>query len=307
VPGDAERLLQVVWNLLSNAVKFTPRGGRVQVRLERVNSHIEIIVSDTGIGIPAAFLPHLFQRFRQAEAGTTRRHGGLGLGLAIVRHLVEMHGGTSHAASDGEGCGATFRVKLPLMIVHAERHPEQARVHPRVGIGSAMGTSVGSGQNAGEGAGADQGLGLRQGLSLGEGAQGEGATEAEVSVHGIHVLAVDDDRDALGLLRDILEAAGATVTLANSAAAALDALHRLRPHVLIADLGMPEVDGLELIARVRKLPDPDLSGTPAAALTAYARSDDRARSLRAGFGMHLAKPIDPGELIAAVTALARRR
>ena len=177
VSGDPGRLQQVVWNLLSNAVKFTPKNGRVQVRLERVNSHVEIVVSDTGIGIRPDFLPYVFERFRQAEAGTTRKTGGLGLGLAIVRHIVEMHGGTVEASSAGEGQGATFRVRLPLMIVQPEA-VEPRREHPRTERREAL-----------------TGLG---------------------DLSGIHVLAIDDEEDALNLLRVVLETAGAEVTTVNS-------------------------------------------------------------------------------------------
>ena len=269
VSGDGDRLQQVVWNLLSNAIKFTPRGGRIQVRLERVNSHVEIVISDTGIGIPPAFLAHIFERFRQAEGGTTRQHGGLGLGLAIARHIVEMHGGTIHAASEGEGKGATFRVVLPIAIVHHEPYLERVRVHPRV--------------------------------------EASAAESSAIDLVGTHVLAVDDDRDALALFRDILHAAGAQVTAVNTAAAALERLVADRPHVLIADIGLPLMDGFELIARVRELQDPDLRLIPAAALTAYARSEDRAKVLRSGFEMHLTKPVKPAELVAAVASLARRR
>jgi PAS domain S-box-containing protein len=269
VSGDPDRLQQVAWNLLSNAVKFTPRDGRIQVRLERVNSQVEIVMSDTGIGIPPEFLPHIFERFSQAESGTTRRHGGLGLGLAIARHIVEMHGGTIHAASDGEGKGSTFRVKLPLMIVHSEKHAEPHRVHPR-GAGAAEPITI-------------------------------------PALKGVTVLAVDDDHDALLMLRQILESAGATVQAAGSAAQALDELAVARPDVLVSDIGMPAMDGFELIERIRHSTDPGLRDLPAAALTAYARSEDRAKALRSGFDLHLAKPIDPAELVAAVGALARQR
>ena len=269
VSGDPDRLQQVMWNLLSNAVKFTPRGGRVQVRLQRVNSHIEISVSDTGVGIRADFLPHLFERFRQADSTTTRAHGGLGLGLAIARQIVELHGGTIHALSGGEGKGATFRVELPVMIVHpAAAVVAEPRIHPR--------------------------------------------TEIRVTkidnraLLDVRVLAVDDDADALTLVREILETAGAQVLTAASAAAALSVLEEQSPDVLISDLGMTGMDGFELIQRVRKLTN-KVKDIPAAALTAYARSEDRARALQTGFEMHLAKPIDPSELIAAVASLARRR
>jgi PAS domain S-box-containing protein len=267
VSGDPDRLQQVVWNLLTNAVKFTPKGGRVQVRLERVNSHTEITVSDTGIGIRPDFLPYVFERFRQAEGGTTRTAGGLGLGLAIVRHIVEMHGGTVHAASPGEGAGATFRVRLPLMIVHQEiadnrrEHPRTERLEPLRGLGD---------------------------------------------LHGIRVVAVDDEDDALMLLRVVLEAAGAEVTTVASPFTALERIEAVLPHVLVLDLGMPGMDGFELIRRIRASTNPAIRDVPAAALTAFARSEDRTKALRSGFEMHLAKPVDPGELVASVATLVRR-
>ncbi|MEP6916989.1 MAG: ATP-binding protein, partial [Acidobacteriota bacterium] len=267
IAGDPERLQQVLWNLVSNAVKFTARNGKVQIRLSRVNSHVELAVSDTGIGIPPEFLPHIFERFRQADSGTTRERGGLGLGLAISRHLIEMHGGTIHAASGGAGQGATLRVKLPLMIVHPDVDPEK-REHPHT---SSPGLDI-----------------------------------PVPNLHGVRVFAVDDDRDALRLVREILEAAGAEVFTADSAAEALDGLAAARPDVLIADLGMPRMDGFELIARIRRRADPMVRDLPAAALTAYARSEDRAKALRSGFQIHLSKPIDPGELMAAIAALTRR-
>ena len=214
--GDPGRLQQVVWNLVSNAVKFTPKKGRVQVRLERVNSHVEIVVSDTGMGIRPDFLPYVFERFRQAEAGTTRKTGGLGLGLAIVRHIVEMHGGTVEASSAGEGKGATFRVRLPLMIVHPDA-VETRREHPRTERREAL-----------------TGLG---------------------DLSGIRVLAIDDEEDALTLLRVVLETAGAEVTTFGSPLTALERIAEVKPQVLVVDLGMPEMDGFELITRVRKSPD----------------------------------------------------
>ncbi|HEY8550642.1 MAG TPA: PAS domain S-box protein [Vicinamibacterales bacterium] len=267
VSGDPDRLQQVVWNLLTNAVKFTPKRGRVQVRLERVNSHVEIVVSDTGVGISPDFLPYVFDRFRQGEAGTTRRTGGLGLGLAIVRHIVEMHGGTVHAASLGEGQGATFRVQLPLMIVHPESF-EGSREHPRTERFQPM-------------------------AALG-------------SLHGVRVLAVDDEFDALTLLRVVLESAGALVTTVSSASEALDRLRAESPDAMIVDLGMPEMDGCELIRQIRSAANPRIRDVPAAALTAFVRSEDRTRALRSGFEMHLAKPVDPMELVASVATLVRR-
>jgi CheY-like chemotaxis protein len=271
VSGDPDRLRQIVWNLLSNAVKFTPKHGRVQVRVERMNSSVEIVVSDTGIGIAPDFLPHIFERFRQGDSGPTRQHGGLGLGLAIVRTLVELHGGTAHATSGGEGHGATFRVRLPLRIVHPDWQPEARTVDPR-----------------------------RTAITP--------LTPANLPrLDGTHVLAVDDDLDALRLLKEILESVGASVTTATSARAALEIVNSDRPDVVVADLGLPTVDGFELIRRLRASSDAAVRDLPAAALTAYARSEDRARALQNGFEMHLAKPVDPAELIAAVKALTRRR
>jgi len=267
VSGDPDRLQQVVWNLLSNAVKFTPRGGRVQIRVQRVDSCIEIGVSDTGEGIRADFLPHVFERFRQADGGITRKTGGLGLGLSIVRHIVEMHGGSVHVASDGEGHGATFSVRLPLMIVHPQRKRD-FREHPATANRAAL-TQL-------------------------------------ASLQGVRVLAVDDDQDALGLLRVVLQAAGADVTTVSSPAEALTRITSARPQVLVVDLGMPEIDGFEFITRVRESPDADVRDIPAAALTAFARSEDRTRALQSGFEMHIAKPVDPGELVASVAMLVRR-
>jgi PAS domain S-box-containing protein len=267
VSGDPDRLQQVVWNLLSNAVKFTAKGGRVQIRLERVNSHVEIVVSDTGLGIRPEFLPYVFERFRQADAGMTRKTGGLGLGLSIARNIVEMHGGTVHASSEGEGHGATFRVRLPLMIVHSERVPE-VREHPRT-----------------------ERLKPLTGLA---------------DITGIRVLAIDDEADALELLRVVLETAGARVTTLPSAAAALAEIETINPDVIVVDLGMPEIDGFQFIRQLRSLPNPAVRDIPAAALTAFARSEDRTRALQSGFEMHLAKPVDPGELVASVATLMRR-
>jgi PAS domain S-box-containing protein len=268
VSGDADRLQQIVWNMLSNAIKFTPRGGRVQLRLARVNSHVEITVSDTGRGIAPEFLPFVFERFRQADASFSRQHGGLGLGLAIAKQLTELHGGTVTAASGGLDQGATFTVRLPLMIVH---QPEsfETREQPR----------------------ADR---------------EPPALDPIPRLDGVRVLAVDDEPDSLHLLRSVLEGAGATVTTARSAREALDALQTQPPDVIVADVGMPEVDGLQLIRAVRQLDEPARS-TPAAALTAYARSRDRITSLASGFQMHLVKPIDPLELIVAISTLVPRR
>ena len=267
VSGDPERLQQVLWNVLSNAVKFTGRGGKVQVRLEQANSHVELTVTDSGIGIPAEFLPHVFDRFRQADAGVSRMGGGLGLGLAIARHLVELQGGRIFAHSDGPGKGATFRIELPVRSASAAG-PVEEREHPRAPQ-------------------AERHIAVPQ-------------------LHGIRILAVDNDRDALALVREILEATGATVATADSGQHALDLLERMTPDVLLTDLGMPGMTGFDFIDRVRRSERHEIREIPAAALTAYARSEDRIKALRGGFQLHLAKPVDPGELMAAMAALAKR-
>lgn len=267
VTGDPARLQQVVWNLLSNAVKFTPKGGRVQVLLERVNSHVEVSVVDTGQGIRPAFLPHVFDRFRQADGSTTRRHGGLGLGLSIVKQLVEMHGGTVRAKSPGEGQGATFAVSLPILVVH--RHePDGRKVRPKA----------------------------------------PGPTELESpddALDGLRVLVVDDEPDARALIQRVLSGCRAEVRVAGSVAEALVVLARFRPHVLVSDIGMPNEDGYDLIRQVRS-GGRTAAQMPAVALTAFARSEDRKRALLAGFQTHVAKPVDPQELVAVVASLAGR-
>jgi CheY-like chemotaxis protein len=269
IAGDPNRLQQILWNLLSNAVKFTPKGGRVHVLLERVNSNIEISISDTGEGIEPEFLPWVFDRFRQADGSTTRRHGGLGLGLAIVKQLVELHGGTIRAKSPGPGHGATFNVCLPITVVHLDPGPLPERRHPLIG-----------------------------GESL--------STEACRQLAGLRVLVVDDEPDARELLRHLLEACEAMVDTAESADEALSMLESLRPDVLISDIGMPGDDGYALVRRVRAL-SPDRGGnTPAAALTAYARAEDRVNAILAGFQHHIAKPVEPAELFAVVASLASR-
>jgi PAS domain S-box-containing protein len=268
VLGDGDRLQQVFWNLLSNAVRFTPHDGLVQVRLHQIDSHLEIVVSDTGAGIAPEFLPHVFERFRQADSRPSREYGGLGLGLAISRELIELHGGTLRAESDGLGNGATFWVKLPPSVpLSATRFPvanERRSAEPR----------------------------------------DEGATDMDLL--GLEILVVDDDPDALTLIREILEAAGAEVIGADSGRAALSALDERTPHAIVTDLGMPGMDGFELLARLRQSPMESRRNIPAAALTSYARSQDRTRCLNSGFQMHLSKPIDPKELVAAVATLARR-
>ena len=266
VAGDSDRLQQVVWNLLANAVRFTPRDGRVEVRLERVSSHVEIVVADNGMGIRQELLPQVFDRFLQADSSTTRRHGGLGLGLAIVRHLAELHGGTVEASSPGEGQGATFVVRLPLSIAHLQ--PSQERVHPRV-----------EAENCPD--------------------------DPALSLDGVRVLVVDDEADARETLTGMLEHCGAETLAVRSAGEALEALARFRPHVLLCDIGMPEQDGYSLIRQIRELPAEQGGTIPAAALTAYARGEDRRKALRSGFQMHLAKPVQLHDLTTVVASLAR--
>jgi PAS domain S-box-containing protein len=265
--GDASRLQQVVWNLLSNAIKFTPRGGRVTVTLARVASGVEIAVTDTGQGITGEFLPHVFERFRQADASSTRRHGGLGLGLAIAKQIVELHGGTIQANSAGEGQGSTFRIDLPLASV-AER--------------------------------------TRADSATPEAVEAQETPRGGSELAGLKVLVVDDEPDALRLVRKLLEACGAEVLGAYSAAEALPLVESRRPDVLISDLGMPDVDGYELLRQVRSLGAERGGRVPAIALTAFARSEDRTRALLAGFLVHVSKPVEPDELVATVASVAGR-
>ncbi|HKY90594.1 MAG TPA: ATP-binding protein, partial [Nevskiaceae bacterium] len=266
ITGDPARLQQVVWNLLSNAIKFTPGGGKVQVVVQRVASQVEICVADTGIGIAPEFLPRVWERFRQADSSTTRRHGGLGLGLAISRQLVELHGGTIEASSGGEDQGATFSVRLPLTVIRRAPSTEDM-LHPR-----AMPLLSPAFQ--------------------------------PIDLSGTRVLVVDDDRDARELANRLLEECKATVDLAGSGWEALRFVKERRPDVLVTDIGMPEMDGYELLRQVR-LVEGDRK-IPAIALTAFARSEDRTRALRAGFLVHVSKPVEPTELVAAVAAVAGR-
>jgi len=267
VAGDPVRLQQVVWNLLSNAIKFTPRGGVVRVSLGMADSHVEIVVSDNGVGIGSDFLPHVFDRFRQADMSTTRHHGGLGLGLSIVRHLVELHGGTVEAESAGEGRGASFVVKLPVAPVHkkearAERARPAARETPTYDYPDRL--------------------------------------------DGLKVLVVDDEPDTREMLRVGLTRCGAHVTATGSTREALAAIEKERPDLLISDIGMPGEDGYDLIRRVREMPPQSGSRLPAIALTAYARVEDRLQALRAGYQMHVPKPVEFAELVAVAASLVRR-
>jgi PAS domain S-box-containing protein len=276
VTGDPARLQQVVWNLLSNAVKFTPSGGEVRVSASRLLTHVRIEVSDTGQGVAPEFLPHVFDRFRQADSSTTREHGGLGLGLSVVRHLVEAHGGSVHAYSAGEGQGATFTVDLPLPVEAEQSAPPDAGDRQEEA----------SREQTGRGA--------------------AGGEEALPPLVGLRVLLVDDDEDTLEMLRAFVGRAGAEVTAAPSALAGLEALERVRPDVVVADIGMPSVDGYEFVQRLRALGAERGGQTPAVALTAYAAEADRVRALRSGFQAHLAKPVDPAALLATLVDLASR-
>ncbi|MET0625482.1 MAG: ATP-binding protein [Pyrinomonadaceae bacterium] len=264
VTGDPDRLQQVIWNLLSNAIKFTPKGGAVGVRVERDGSDVRVKVSDTGQGIAPEFLPHVFERFRQQDGSTTREHGGLGLGLAIVRHLIEQHGGSVSAESEGERLGSTFTFNLPIAAVKA---PPDAR---------------GSG-----------------GLPALQTPAGEGPA----TLDGVRVLVVDDQPDARELLAVVLGRAGAEVSTAASASEALELIQLEEVDVLVSDIGMPAVDGYALISRVRDMPASGARRTPSIALTAYASEDDRRRALAAGFDAHISKPVEPTELVSVIAGL----
>jgi PAS domain S-box-containing protein len=259
ISGDADRLQQVVWNLLVNAIKFTPRGGQIGVTLERISSHVELSVTDTGIGIQPEFLPNMFNRFTQADASITRSHGGLGVGLAIVRYIVELHGGTVTAFSAGEGQGSTFTLAFPLSAARPRRTPLE-ETHPTYE-----------------------------------------SAETIKQLSGLKILVIDDERDTLEMLKFMFEDSGAVVQMASSAPEGLQALEQWSPDVIVCDIGMPDIDGYELIRRVRK---GKRSNTPAVALTALVRIEDRVKALSAGYQMHVAKPVEPLELITIVASLA---
>ncbi len=264
ITGDPNRLQQVFWNLLSNAVKFTPKGGKVQVVVERVDSHVEVSISDTGRGISPAFLPHVFDRFRQQDAATNRNHGGLGLGLSIVRHLVEMHGGTIFARSGGDGLGSDFVVTLPLRAVTRARH--RTGEHPTHAGGP--------------------------------------IEEDPLDLGGVRILVVDDEDDAREMMRRILEDCGAVVSPAGSAGEALTSYRDGDFDVIVSDIGMPGTDGYELIRGIRQQEASSArKRCPAVALTAYARPEDRRRVLLAGFQIHVAKPVEPAEITAVIASL----
>ena len=267
IAGDPNRLQQVIWNLLANAIKFTARGGKVQVLLTQETSHVEVTVTDTGIGIKPEFQAHVFERFRQEEASTNRRYGGLGLGLSIVKHLVELHGGTVRVASPGEGRGSTFCVQLPVMA-HRNTYDEY-RTRPETVETASFGFSA-------------------------------------VNLTGIKVLVVDDEVDARDLIRRVLADCKAEVLTASSAGDALQLIEHERPHVLVSDISMPDVDGYELLRRVRALGVSRGGRMPAIALTAFTRSEDRTRAFRAGFLGHVSKPFEPSELVATIASVAGR-
>jgi PAS domain S-box-containing protein len=263
--GDRNRLQQIIWNLLTNALKFTPKAGRIHVTIERVNSHAEIAISDNGEGIAPEFLPQVFERFRQADSSTTRTHGGLGLGLSIVKHLTELHGGEVRARSGGVGKGATFILSMPLVAAHHD---------PSRSAAAERNASV-------------------------------DAAAAEADLRDIKVLSIDDDTDSATVIRRILQSHHAEVKSASSMDDGLRLAAEFKPDVILSDIGMPGHDGYEFIKRLRK--GPNGCSIPAVALTALARSEDRTRALRAGFQMHVAKPVDPAELVAVVMNLANLR
>ena len=267
IAGDFDRLQQIVWNLLSNAIKFTPKDGRVQIGLKRTNSHVEIAIADTGQGINPDFVPYVFDRFRQADSSSTRPFNGLGLGLAIVRHLVELHGGTVRAESKGEGQGATFTVKLPSIPVNIEvNNPE--RLHPTISSGMPF--------------------------------------DSAPSLDGLRVIVVDDEVDSREFIIAALEQCGAQVTGVGSAQEAIEAVSQLKADVLVSDIGMPGEDGYSLIRKVRALRAEQGGQIPAVALTAYARAEDRTKAIAQGFQMHIPKPVEPVELATVVGSLAGR-
>jgi PAS domain S-box-containing protein len=268
VSADADRLRQIIWNLLSNAIKFTPEKGRIEVALRRDNSHLEIAVRDNGIGIEPEFLPHVFERFRQADSSTTRVHSGLGLGLAIVRYLVELHGGKVRAESAGIGKGATFTIVLPIAA------------EPALQTLPANGSS-------------------------GKNKEANSISAKKTDLTGLRVLVVDDEPDTLEILRAALTSYGANVRTAVSASHALETFLVWKPNVLISDLGMPNEDGYSLIRKVRALKPEEGGSVPAAALTAYVREEDRLRALDAGFQTHIPKPVDPTEFATEVADLAK--
>jgi len=270
VSGDGGRLQQVVWNLLANAIKFTPDFGRVDVSVERVGSSVEVNIVDTGQGISADFLPHVFERFRQADGAPSRRHGGLGLGLAIVRQLVELHGGTVHALSEGVGSGSAFTVRLPILSADVDADRESTSRDRRS-----------------------------------PGSQGSPPPRSP-RLDDMRILVVDDHDDGRTLTTLVLTQAGASVDAVASAREALELFEVHRPDVLVSDIGLPDGDGYSLVREIRSREKEHGGFLPAVALTGYARADDRARALAAGFQAHVPKPVFPAELIAAIADVIRQ-
>ncbi len=269
ITGDASRLQQVCWNLLSNATKFTPRGGQIDVKLSRVNGSIRLDVIDSGEGIPPEVIGHVFDRFRQADSSSTRRHGGLGLGLAIVKQLVELHGGSIRVSSPGAGLGSTFSITLPVAVASSSQNRVARRIESTLSMPEAEEPSA-------------------------------------VSLEGVTVVVVDDEPDARMLVKRLLEDSRATVFTAGSAQEALALVQEKLPRVLVSDIGMPNEDGYSLIHKIRALGKTLGGVTPAVALTAYARNEDKDRAIRHGFQRHITKPVQPLELLSTVAELARQ-
>jgi CheY-like chemotaxis protein len=268
VMGDPNRLQQIFWNLFSNAVKFTPKKGQIRVKLESKNAHLCVSVSDTGIGIKSEFLPYIFDRFRQADGSTTRSQGGLGLGLAIVRHLTELHQGSVQVESEGDGCGSTFSITLPI-------------AQPSIMKTSMHDSAIQVGTNG-------------------------SSKPIENVLRGLRILVVDDEADSRELVATILKRSGGDVRCSQSAADALQTFKEWQPDLLVSDLAMPNEDGFALLKKVRNLKSKRARQIPAVALSAYASDEDRALSLSKGFQMHLTKPIEPDNLVTSVAAAAGR-
>lgn len=269
IAGDSNRLQQVIWNLLSNSIKFTPKNGEILVEVNWIDSMIEIKIKDTGAGISKDFLPNVFDRFRQADSSTIKKFGGLGLGLAIVRHITEMHGGIVEAFSEGEGKGSTFTVKLPISAIFIEQQPEEESDEPKTSSNLPL-------------------------------------TSPNINLQGLSILTVDDEPDTCKLLEQVLSHYGAQVKTTLSASEAFDEFQKIQPDILISDIGMPEEDGYSLIRRIRALSDEKSKKMPAIALTAFARPLDRMKALSAGFQTHVSKPVEPDELATVIASLTGR-
>jgi CheY-like chemotaxis protein len=271
--GDADRLQQAFWNVLQNAIKFTAKSGRVTVRLSRTDAGAELVVADSGRGIRPDFLPFVFERFRQADSSTTRAEGGLGLGLAITKHIVELHGGTVSARSRGEGHGATFTIVLPAQALEARSASSTPGRSAKPSSGVYLST---------------------------------GGTEKVQGLSGVKILVCDDDEDGRELLAAVLAAEGADTYTAANGGAVLEAFREFGPHVLVSDVGMPHIDGYELIRQIRAMPEDEGGQVPAIALTAHAGGEDELKALLAGYQVYVTKPIDPSRLVHIVGNLVGR-